>query len=178
MSKRFIAIIISLALFSCLTAMASVFGTIKAIVHDPQHRPVQGAQVEVQSRTSDFKTSGTTNEDGMALLSNVPVGEYDIKIISPGFGGAQQSVTVTSGNVQEMHFALAVAQHQETVEVSGAPETVNPTSSTPQTLVSRGEIAQTPGADQTNSMKMITDFVPGSAMVHDQLHVRGGHQVT
>jgi outer membrane receptor protein involved in Fe transport len=178
MSKRFIAIIISLPLFSCLAAMASVFGTIKAIVHDPQHRPVQGAQVEVQSRTSDFKTSSTTNEEGMALLSNVPVGEYEIKVISPGFGGAEQAVTVTSGNVQEMHFALAVAQHQETVEVSGAPETVNPTSSTPQTLVNRSDIAQTPGADRTNSMAMITNYVPGAAIVHDQLHVRGGHQVT
>ena len=119
MSKRSIAIITLLALFSCLPAIASVFGTVKAIVHDPQHRPVQGAQVEVQSRTSDFKTSGTTNEEGMALLSNVPVGEYDVKIVSPGFSGAQQSVTVTSGNVQELHFALALAQHQETVEVSG-----------------------------------------------------------
>src|SRR2546421_1831531 len=27
-------------------------------------------------------------------------------------------------------------------------------------------------------MSMITDFVPGATMVHDQLHVRGGHQVT
>ena len=178
MSKRSIAIITLLALLAALPAFASVFGTVKAIVHDPQHRPVQGAQVEVQSRTSDFKTSGTTNEEGMALLSNVPVGEYDVTIVSPGFSGAQQSVTVTSGNVQEMHFALAVAQHQETVEVSGAPETVNPSSPVPQALVSRSDIAQTPGADRTNSMAMITDYVPGASMVHDQLHVRGGHQVT
>ena len=34
---------------------ASVFGTVKAIVHDPQHRPVKGAEVVVQSRTSSFK---------------------------------------------------------------------------------------------------------------------------
>src|SRR5438270_6704919 len=178
MSKRIIAIINFLALLWCLPATASVFGTIKAIVHDPQHRPVQGAQVEVKSRTSDFKTAGTTNEEGMALLSNVPVGEYDVMVVSHGFNGGQQSVTVSSGNVQEMHFALALAQHQETVEVSGAPEMVNPSSPVPQTLVSRGDIAQTPGADRTNSMAMITDYVPGAAMVHDQLHVRGGHQVT
>ena len=178
MSKRSIAIITLLALLSCLPATASVFGTIKAIVHDPQHRPVQGAQVEAKSRTSDFKTSGTTNEEGMALLSNVPVGEYDVTIISHGFNGAQQSVTVSSGNVQEMHFALALAQRQETVEVSGAPEMVDPSSPVSQTLVSRGDIAETPGADRTNSMAMITDYVPGASMVHDQLHVRGGHQVT
>ncbi|MCU1255534.1 MAG: TonB-dependent receptor [Candidatus Angelobacter sp.] len=178
MLKRYIAIITLLALLVSLPAFASVFGTVKAIVHDPQHRPVQGAQVEVQSRTSAFKTSGTTNEEGMALLSNIPVGEYDVKIVSPGFSATQQSVTVTSGNVQEMHFALTLAQHQESVEVSGAPQTVNPSSSTPQALVSRSDIAHTPGADRTNSLSMITDFTPGAYMVHDQLHVRGGHQVT
>src|ERR1051326_1425795 len=178
MLKRNIAIITLCILLVSLAAFASVFGTVKAIVHDPQHRPVQGAQVEVKSRTSDFKTSGTTNNEGMAVLSNVPVGEYDVLIVSPGFSQALQSVTVTSGNVQELHFALALPQHQETVEVSGAPEIVNPTSPTPQTLVNRNDIAQTPGADRTNSMSMITDYVPGAAMAHDQLHVRGGHQVT
>jgi outer membrane receptor protein involved in Fe transport len=161
-----------------LPALAAVFGTVKAIVHDPQHRPVQGAIVEVQSRTSAFKMAGATNDEGIATLQNVPVGEYDVTIQSPGFAAVQQSVTVTSGNVHEMHFALAVAQHQESVEVSGAPETVNPSSPVPQVLINRGDIAQTPGADRTNSMAMITNFVPGAAMVHDQLHVRGGHQVT
>jgi outer membrane receptor protein involved in Fe transport len=178
MSKRSLAIITLLALLVSLPAFASVFGTVKAIVHDPQHRPVQGAQVEVQSRTSAFKTAGTTNESGIATIQNVPVGEYDVTIESPGFAAVPQSVTVTSGNVQELHFALALAQHQETVEVSGAPETVNPSSAVPQVLINRSDIAQTPGADRTNSMAMITDFVPGASMVHDQLHVRGGHQVT
>ena len=178
MSKRCIAIITLLALLAALPAFAAVFGTVKAIVHDPQHRPVQGATVEVQSRTSAFKVAGATNDEGIATLQNVPVGEYDVTIQSPGFAAVQQSVTVTSGNVQEMHFALTVMQHQETVEVSGAPETVNPSSPVPQVLVNRGDIAQTPGADRTNSMAMITNFVPGAAMVHDQLHVRGGHQVT
>jgi outer membrane receptor for ferric coprogen and ferric-rhodotorulic acid len=58
-----------------LPVFASVFGTVKAIVHDPQHRPVQGANVEVRSRTSDFKTSATTNEEGIATVLNVPVGK-------------------------------------------------------------------------------------------------------
>jgi outer membrane receptor protein involved in Fe transport len=178
MLKKLFAVGIFMALLAPLELFASVFGTVKAIVHDPQHRPVQGAQVEVKSRTSAFKTTGTTNEDGIATLLNIPVGEYDVIVTSQGFGADTQATTVTSGNVQELHFALAVANRNETVDVSGAPEQVNPTSTTPETLVTRNEIAQTPDADRTNSMTMITDFVPGAAMVHDQLHVRGGHQVT
>jgi len=178
MSRRLIAFIILVVLLAYLPVFASVFGTVKAIVHDPQHRPVQGVQVDVQSRTSALKTSAITNDEGIATVLNVPVGEYEVKITAPGFAPAAQAVTVTSGNVQELHFALALPTFHETVEVSGLPEQVNPESPTPQTLVNRNDIARTPGADRTNSMSMITDFVPGAAMVHDQLHIRGGHQVS
>jgi outer membrane receptor protein involved in Fe transport len=178
MLRKFFLAGILIALLAPLQIFASVFGTVKAIVHDPQHRPVQGAQVEVKSRTSAFKTEGATNEDGIATLLNVPVGEYDVTVTSQGFGTDTEATTVTSGNVQELHFALRVANRNETVEVSGMPELVNPASTTPETLVTRNDIAQTPDADRTNSMAMITDFVPGAAMVHDQLHIRGGHQVT
>src|SRR5215470_15412493 len=157
---------------------ASVFGTVKAIVHDPQHRPVKDAQVVVQSRSSSLKLTGSTNDEGIATILNAPVGEYDVSVVAKGFGAMQQTATVTSGNVQELHFALALASVQETVEVSAAAETVNPASSTSEGLVNRAEIAQTPGVDRTNSLSMITDFVPGAVMVHDQLHVRGGHQIT
>jgi outer membrane receptor protein involved in Fe transport len=177
--KRAVVIILAVFLtFISAESFASVFGTVKAIVHDPQHRPVQGAQVVVQSRTSAFKQSGATNEDGIAMVLNVPVGEYDIKIVSSGFADAQQSVVVTSDNVQELHFALTVASHEETVEVSGEPVLVDPASSTPEAVVSRAQITRTPGADGSNSLAIITNFTPGATLVHDQLHVRGGHQVT
>ena len=31
--------------------------------------------------------------------------------------------------------------------------------------------------DSTNSMAMITDYVPAAYVTHDMLHMRGGHQV-
>src|SRR5438034_9190018 len=51
-------------------------------------------------------------------------------------------------------------------------------SSSTATVVSRKEISRTPGADRTNSLALIADYVPGAYVVHDQLHVRGGHQVS
>ena len=58
------------------------------------------------------------------------------------------------------------------------PPLVNPESPRPPTWSAGEQIAQTPGADQTNSLAMITNYVPGAYMVHDQLHIRGGHQVS
>ncbi|MGH8261783.1 MAG: TonB-dependent receptor [Steroidobacteraceae bacterium] len=62
------------------------------------------------------------------------------------------------------------------VEAEARPAAIAPF--TPVTLVSSADIALTPGADRSNSLAMITDFVPGAYIVHDQLHVRGGHQIT
>jgi hypothetical protein len=44
--------------------------------------------------------------------------------------------------------------------------------------VSRQTISETPGATRANSLDFITDYTPGAYLVHDQLHVRGGHQVS
>jgi hypothetical protein len=44
-------------------------------------------------------------------------------------------------------------------------------------MVNRIDIQQTPGADRTNGMEMITDYVPAAYVTHDMLHMRGGHQV-
>src|SRR5205807_9337374 len=42
----------------------------------------------------------------------------------------------------------------------------------------RMQIQETPGASRSNSLAMVTDFVPGAYLTHDQLHIRGGHQVS
>src|SRR5215813_12535687 len=82
MFKRWMAILSFIVVLLPAQLFASVFGTVKAIVHDPQHRPVKGAQITVQSRSSAFKQTGTTGDDGVATIVNVPVGEYDIQVVA------------------------------------------------------------------------------------------------
>src|SRR5205823_9057748 len=89
-----------------------------------------------------------------------------------------QMVTVRSDTEPVLHLALKVAAKNETVNVSGTPEAAPTDSATPTTLVDRAQIERTPGADRSNSLAMITDFVPGAYFTHDQLHIRGGHQTS
>jgi len=65
-----------------------------------------------------------------------------------------------------------------TVTVTANAELPIDDSVTTTTSVDREDIERTPGADRSNSLGMITDFVPGAYVVHDQLHVRGGHQTS
>src|SRR5205085_8183283 len=108
----------------------------------------------------------------------IPIGEYTVSIQSIGFRTEEQRLIVGSAREVRLHFSLKVAVTAETVQVTDKPETVNPSSSTTSTLISRASIAQTPGADQSNSLAMVTSTVPGAYIVHDQLHIRGGHQVS
>ena len=164
-------------LFSAI-AFATIFGTVQGLVHDPQHRPVQGAQITLKAKSSAWSKTVTSNGSGKFVFDGVPLGDYLVAVEAPNFASQQQKIALTSGSEVRLHFALNIASSSETVQVHDTASVVNPDSSTTETVVNREQIDQTPGADQSNSLAMITDYVPGAYMVHDQLHVRGGHQVS
>ncbi len=166
------------ALVSAALASASIFGTVRGIVHDPQHRPIEGAQVTLRAQFSEWKQETQSNAEGAFLFEAVPAGKYTIRIEKQGFRAEERAVLVTSDSAPVHHIWLELGAVTEKVEVTEALGQINPESSTTQTAVSRQEIDRTPGASRANSLQMITDFVPGAYMVHDQLHVRGGHQVS
>lgn len=171
-----------LLLLFCLlgagTALATIFGTVRGIVHDPLHRPIEGARVTLRARQSDWLRRAVTDAEGQFLFEAVPAGEYTVRIERDGFAATEQPLTVASGSAPVLHFPLALAGVQEKVDVTAAPDVVNPEASAAPAMVSSAGIEQTPGATRTNSLAMITEQVPGASIVHNQLHVRGGHQTT
>ena len=157
---------------------AAVFGTARGVVHDPDHRPIQGAEVDIKSSSSDYVQKVTTDAEGGFAAAPIPVGAYVVTVRKDGFTPAVQEVVIASGSVPALHFQLKIGARSDQVTVSEAALAVDPEQVTPTTVVSRGEIAMTPGADLSNSFTAITNYVPGAWMTHDQLHVRGGHQVS
>jgi outer membrane receptor for ferrienterochelin and colicin len=160
-----------------VSASAAIFSAVKGVVHDPQDQPVAGATVTIKARTADRTQTTKTDNDGTFQFAAVSVGEYTIAIVSPGFITVEQPITVISDTTPIVRIQLQIAAVQEAVTVSASPVEVHPDSVTPTTLVSRRDIQYTPGADRTNGLEMITAYVPGAYVTHDQLHVRGGHQV-
>src|ERR1700734_2425572 len=174
--KQF-ASLISIIFLLCVTAFATIFGSVRGIIHDPQHRPVQAAMVMLKSQTSDWAQSQDSNDKGEFEFSSVPIGSYTVTVSAQGFQQTQQIVTVQSDTSPVLHYQLAVAGAKVTVAVSGTPVEATTDSVTPTTMLNREDIQETPGADRTNGMQMITDYVPAAYVTHDMLHMRGGHQV-
>ncbi len=159
-------------------AHAAVLGDVRGIVHDASHHPLAAARVEIASTTSGFRVVRTTDSNGFFEDNELPVGEYRIRVQAAGFAPGQQQILLSSGAAPVLHFELSVASAHEEVHVTAVPVAVDRASSTTETTVTRRQIDSYAGANQTNSLRMITEFVPGAYIVHDQLHVRGGHQVT
>jgi hypothetical protein len=159
-------------------AFATVFGVVRGVVHDPQHRPVGDATVKIKSATSDWSQTVQTDRDGGFSFTAVPVGDYAVSVTKSGFADQEQTVTVVADSSPTLHFQLKIGTVSESTTVVASPLEVEGIDSvTPTTLLGRQDIAQTPGADRTNSMAMITDYVPATYVTHDMLHMRGGHQV-
>ena len=163
-------------LFFAVSALATVFGTVRGIVHDPQHRPVSDITVILKARNSELTQTAHTDAAGQFHFDAVPLGEYTVAISDSTFAAEPQNVTVLSGTAPVLHLELRLSSQKQEVTVSasdGQSETVTPSS-----LVDRLQIQETPGASRSNSLAMVLDFVPGSYVTHDQLHIRGGHQVS
>lgn len=158
-------------------AWAAPVGDLRGIVHDPAHRPIEGAEIEIRARRNAWSKTLKSDPNGEFELDGVSEGDYVVRVSASGFQALVERMTVTRGKSPVLHFQLEISGLKQTVEVSGAESRLTTQSSTVQTVISPQQIQQTPGADQTNSLAMITDFVPGAYMVHDMLHMRGGHQV-
>jgi len=176
---RKLALLILLSAFLGATAAhATIFSQVHGVVHDPQHRPIAGAHIELHAANSAFTQTTVTANDGSFTIPSIPLGDYILTISQSGFSTTKQSLTLASDTAPILHIELELSTIQQTTTVTTDATTANVDTVTPTTLISRNDIAQTPGADRTNSLAMITDYVPGAYMTHDMLHMRGGHQVS
>ncbi len=176
--RKAVFCLLAAALVVCAQrAPATIFSSVRGIVHDPQHRPLAGADVKLKAAASDWSGTTQSDADGAFEFNPVSVGDYTITVSHAGFETIEQTITVVSDTSPIFHFALKIAAVNQMVVVNAQAQVTNLDSVTPTTLVDRQDIAQTPGADRTNSLAMITDYTPAAYVTHDMLHMRGGHQV-
>ena len=63
-------------LLSSPAAHGSIFGQVHGVVHDPQHRPIAGAHIELHAANSAFTQTTLTTQEGDFTLSSIPLGDY------------------------------------------------------------------------------------------------------
>jgi hypothetical protein len=84
--RQLIRLIAILPLLGAI-AFASIFGAVRGVIHDPQHRPIRGAHVTLKANHSDWTRSSDSNDNGEFNFASVPVGDYTVTVSSKGFQG-------------------------------------------------------------------------------------------
>ena len=122
---------IGLALALLLTALCTfppawgqeVTAAIVGTVTDPSGAPIKGAAVVANDTERGTLWSATTNDSGSYNLLRLPVGNYGVKVSSPGFDTAVHAAfTLVLNQTAHIDFQLKVGQVTTSVEVqAGAP---------------------------------------------------------
>jgi len=117
MTYKLLSFSVAVFLFPVLLS-ATIFGTVRRIIHDPTDRSIPGVQITIRSRTSNWSQTAVSDAEGAFEFNAVPVGEYTITVMATGFGSMEQQVTVVSGSAPLLRFGMKVAGVVQTVEVS------------------------------------------------------------
>jgi hypothetical protein len=103
-----------LLLALALTASAQTLGTLKGTLTDETGSLIPGATVTVTGSGNVKKNTGT-DANGVYSVAGLPPGTYTIHATSTGFAPADKKVSLSTGAVATVDFALKVAMANQQV---------------------------------------------------------------
>jgi len=96
-------------------------GEIAGEVKDPSGAAIPGAAVLATHTATQQKFNATTNEGGLFLFAQLPLGEYDLTVSASGFKQAvQERITLHVGDHVRQDFQLELGEQSQTVIVEGS----------------------------------------------------------
>ena len=165
----------------------SALGAITGTVTDPSGAPVPGAEVVARALATGLTYKGLTNEAGIYVISNVPVGDFSVTASAPGFKQVQRrGLIVEVAQRLRVDLVLEIGNVTETVEVVAAVPRVQTEDSSLGTVIEQKRIEDLPlnGRHVFNLVKMVAGVVPRSNatdgfaevsnQVFSQMRINGG----
>jgi len=163
------------------TAYAQGLGTLRGTIKDPSGAVVPKATVSLKATAWSREQTTQTNSDGAFIISAISFGQYTLEVQSPGFAVLSQQIQMIAGSAPYVELTLSVVSTASSVEVTATTtplEATAPSAASAPIMVTSHDIMQAlPGADRMSSLQFITETTPGAFVLHDHLHVRGGHQI-
>jgi len=109
----------------------TVSGNIAVTVQDKSGAVVPRANVSAVNTATGFTKTGTANDQGELLFTDLPPGTYNVTVTASGFAkSTKTNFPVQLNRTNSATFIMEVQTQSMTVEVSGAPPPINTT--TPQ----------------------------------------------
>jgi hypothetical protein len=131
--------------FSCAAQTSRVAGAIQGSVVDQSGSAIAGASVTVRNQGTNQTRTMLTNPQGSFRAGELPVGQYELRVESPGFSPYVNSAIVASiGRVVQIAVRLRPATVQQQITVSEQPPPIDPTQTTEATTIDHARIEESP----------------------------------
>jgi Carboxypeptidase regulatory-like domain/TonB dependent receptor len=141
--------LVVLALLAALTAgMAFAQSTnaiVSGLVVDPNGRAIAGADMEIVNDATGVRYPGTTNNEGIYQIPNLPPGLYRLQVSKQGFKTLlKPDIVLRTEDALAINFTLPVGATIETVTVESGGSGVNTGSASVSTVIDRQFVQNLP----------------------------------
>jgi Carboxypeptidase regulatory-like domain len=138
-----------------------VTATVTGTATDTTGAAVVGASVSIKSVERGVVYSAVTNEDGLYRVTNLPIGNYQVKVEKSGFATVSYpAFTLSLNQVARIDVTMKVGQVNEIVEVTGAAPVLKTENTQVDTIIDAATNSALPLA--TRNYVQLTLLAPGS----------------
>src|SRR5438876_7392545 len=138
-------VVILAVAFSCAAQTSRVAGAIQGSVVDQTGSAVAGAIATLRNQGTNQTRTISTNAEGFFRAGEIPVGQYELRVESPGFSPyVNTAIAVSIGRVVQVTVRLAPATVQQQITVSEQPPPIDPTQTTEATTIDHDRIEESP----------------------------------
>jgi hypothetical protein len=137
------AVLLSLGAASTLRAQST--GTIRGTVSDQSGAAIPGASVAATATGTGLKRVATTNESGIFVFPDLPIGSYSLKISAKGFSTQDRpALELLTGQTIDLPVAMSVGSQTQEITVSSDTQQIETSASTVEQSVSQQQMRDLP----------------------------------
>ncbi len=143
--------------------MAQSTGNIRGTVTDSSGANIPGATVTATNSATGLKRTQQTNESGLYVFTDLPIGSYTIEVRQTGFAPQQLTgADLLTGQSLGLDVTLVVGSQTESVNVTSAKDEIQTTTSEVATSVDEKQMQDLP-LNGRNALQLTT-LTPGAVL--------------
>jgi len=147
----------------CTPVFAQSSGSIRGTVADVSSALVAGASVTVRNTATGLTREVATNQDGIFVFPDLPIGTYSLEISKGGFHTEDRTgLTLLTGQVIDLQLPLTPGGDTQTITVVANSALLETGSSAVQTTINAKQIQDLP-LNERNALQL-TLLTPGTAL--------------
>ena len=110
--------VVAFLLLNAVTSWAALNGDIEGVVRDPTGAIIPSANVTIIGVATGAQRTLISDERGYFIATQLPIGEYDVRVQLAGFKSSSQRVLVKSAERASLNITLEVGGVSESISVT------------------------------------------------------------